>query len=90
MSRGIEKNTECLCLDARGNARSRDALTSDHKTEADQDQHGGLVVQPVYVVVDDAALRLDELLKRSKKLKHFGSGTDELKQTAGKAIGVMA
>lgn len=30
------------------------------------------------MVVDDTALRLDELLKRSKKLKHFESGTGEL------------
>lgn len=35
-------------------------------------------MQPVDVVVDDAALRLDKLLQRSKQLEHLASGTGEL------------
>lgn len=50
-------------------------LTSDHKAEADEDEHRCLVVQTVYVIVDDARLRLDELLQRSKQLKHGGNST---------------
>ncbi len=56
----------------------REKLTSDHQTEADQNEDGGFVVQPVDVVVDDAALRLDELLQRSKQLEHLASGTGGL------------
>lgn len=35
-------------------------------------------MQSVDVIVDDAALRLDELLQRTKQLEHLDSGTEEL------------